>query len=352
MFKSLSKSKKWIALSTAVLMISGTLLSGCSSSTPTQGNSNSAPSQEKSIKGALVNVATATTGGVYYPLGNALAKMWSDKLGVKSSAQATAGTAQNITLFEKKEAEIAFAQNGVVATAYKGEGQFKDHADKDLRALTYLYPNVMHFIVRKDSGINSIKDLAGKKIVPGSVGSATEINTKEMIGTYGLDYTNQKNIKADFVGYNEAAELMKNRQADAAMVAGGLPTAAIIDMASSFDLKLLSIEPDMIKKITEKYPWYFEYVIPKNSYKGQTEDVHTLAVANILLVRKDLSDDLVYQLTKAIYENTDQLIAAHETAKYIKLENALDGLTCPLHPGAEKYYKEKGLDTSKVMKAN
>lgn len=331
---------------TLSVMIAGTLLTGCSSNTQSQGGG------DKAVKGALVNVATATTGGVYYPLGNALAKMWSDKLGVKGSAQATAGTAQNITLFEKKEAEIAFAQNGVVATAYKGEDQFKDHANKDLRAMTYLYPNVMHFVVRKDSGIKSIKDLAGKKIVPGTVGSATEINTKEMLSLYDLDYSNKKNIKADFVGYNEAAELMKNKQADATMIAGGLPTAAIIDMASSFDLQLLSIEPDMIKKITEKYPWYFEYVIPKNSYKGQTEDIHTLAVANILLVRKDLSDDLVYALTKAIYENTDQLVAAHETAKYIKLQNALDGLTCPLHPGAEKFYKEKGLDTSKVMKAN
>ncbi len=345
----MQRGKKLIALVTTMIILVAAMLTGCSSQSKTQAP---AATGEKSVKGAMVNVATATTGGVYYPLGNAMAKMWTDKLGVKGSAQATAGTPQNITLLEKKEAEVAFAQNGVVAVAYRGEGQFKDHANKDLRAMTYLYPNVMHFIVRKDSGINSIKDLAGKKIVPGTVGSATEINTKEMIGEYDLDYSSKKNIKADFVGYNEAADLMKNKQADAAMIAGGLPTAAIIDMANSFDLKLLSIEPEMIKKITAKYPWYFEYVIPKNSYKGQTEEIHTLAVANILLVRKDLDDSLVYQLTKAIYENTDQLVAAHETAKYIKLESALNGMTCPLHPGSEKYYKEKGLDTGKVMKAN
>ncbi|MHB1651295.1 MAG: TAXI family TRAP transporter solute-binding subunit [Desulfitobacteriaceae bacterium] len=342
---------KILALVTLIILILGILLGGCSSQTQTQAPAQGS-SAAQSIKGVLVNVATATTGGVYYPLGNAMAKLWSDKLGVKSSAQATAGTAQNITLLGKKEAEIAFAQNGVVATAYKGEGLFKDHIEKDLRTMANLYPNIMHFIVRKDSGINSIKDFEGKKIVPGSVGSATEINTKEMIGEYGLDYSTKKNVKADFVGYNEAAELMKNKQADATMVAGGIPTAAIIDMATSFDMKLLSLEPDMIKKITAKYPWYFEYVIPKNSYKGQTEDVHTVAVANILLVRKDLSDDLVYQLTKALVENRDQLVAAHEAAKDFKLETALNGLTAPLHPGAEKYFKEKGLDTSKVMKAN
>ncbi|MFC4766490.1 TAXI family TRAP transporter solute-binding subunit [Effusibacillus consociatus] len=306
----------------------------------------------KSVKGEVVNVATGTTGGVYYPLGNATAQLWSDKLGVKGSATSTPASQKNIELLEKKEAEIGFSQNNIVVQAYKGEGQFKGRQQKDLRAMTYLYPNVMHFVVRGDSGIKSIKDLEGKKIVPGAVGSGTEISTKEMIGEYGLDYTTKKNVKADFVGFSEAAELMKNKQADAAMIFGGLPTAAILDMATSFNVKLLSFEPEMIKKITEKYPWYFEYVIPANTYKGQTEEIHTLAVANILLVRKDLNDGLVYELTKTLYENTDRLVNAHEIAKFIKLDTALNGLTIPLHPGAEKFYKEKGLDTSKVPKAN
>lgn len=339
------KKTKLFAVSMAAVL-AASVFAGCSSST---GGSNATTG--KSVKGELVNIATATTGGVYYPLGNAMAKLWTDKLAVKGSAQTTAGTAQNINLMEKKEAEIAFAQNGVVTQAMNGEGPFKDHAQKDLRSITYLYPNIMHFIVRKDSGINSIKDLAGKKIVPGSVGSATEINTQEIISAYGLDYKGKKNLKADFVGYNEAADLMKNKQTDMAMIAGSTPTSSILDMASSFDMKILSIEPDMIKKITEKYPWYFEVVIPKGSYKGQDEDVHTVAVANILICRKDLSDELVYQLTKSMYENTDTLVAAHDAAKYIKIDHALDGLTAPLHPGAEKFYKEKGLDTSKVIQA-
>ncbi len=350
--KDMNKHKfRILAWVTLIILTLSVLAGGCSSQTQSQASGDKATGGD-SIKGVMVNVATATTGGVYYPLGNAMAKVWSDKLGVKASAQATAGTAQNINLLGKKEAEVAFAQNGVVATAYRGEGQYKDHIEKDLRTMTFLYPNIMHFIVRRDSNINSIKGLEGKKIVPGSVGSATEINTKEMISVYGLDYSSKKNVKADFVGYNEAAELMKNKQADAAMIAGGLPTAAIIDMATSFDMKLLSIEPDMLKQIIAKYPWYFEYVIPKNTYKGQTEDVHTLAVANILLVRKDLSDNLVYQLTKTLFESRDDLIAAHEAAKDLKLESALNGLTAHLHPWGEKYFKEKGLDTSKVVKAN
>lgn len=341
------KKIKILAVSMAA-MLAASVIAGCGSSS-TGGNGSAAAG--KDVKGQLVNIATATTGGVYYPLGNAMAKLWQDKLGVKGSAQTTAGTAQNVNLMEKKEAEVAFAQNGVITQAMRGEGPFKDHAQKDLRSITYLYPNIMHFIVRKDSGINSIKDLQGKKVVPGSVGSATEINTMEIMSVFGLDYKDKKNVKADFVGYNEAADLMKNKQTDMAMIAGSTPTSSILDMATSFDMKILDIEPDMIKKITEKYPWYFPVTIPKNSYKGQTEDVHTVAVANILVVRKDLSDELVYQLTKTLYENTDTLVAAHDAAKYMKLENALDGLTAPLHPGAEKFYKEKGLDTSKVMKA-
>ncbi|GAX88437.1 TAXI family TRAP transporter solute-binding subunit [Effusibacillus lacus] len=336
--------RKWLVLP-VIFTLATSMFAGCSTQTQSGGENNS-----QSVKGELVNVATGTTGGVYYPLGNALAQLWTDKLGVKGSATSTAASQKNIELLEKKETEVAFSQNNVVTQAYKGEGQFKDRAQKDLRALTYLYPNVMHFVVRGDSRIKSIKDLEGKKIVPGAVGSGTEISTKEMIGEYGLDYTTKKNVKADFVGFSEAAELMKNNQADAAMIFGGLPTASVLDMATSFNVKLLSFEPDMIKKITEKYPWYFEYVIPANTYKGQTEEVHTLAVANVLLVRKDLSEELVYQLTKTLYENTDRLVIAHETAKAIKLETALKGLTIPLHPGAEKYYKEKGLDTSKTVK--
>lgn len=291
-----------------------------------------------------VNIATATTGGVYYPLGNAMAQLFNQKIqNVKASAQATAGTPQNILLMEKKEAEVAFAQNGVAYYAYNGQEMFKDKPVKSIRSITHLYPNVMHFVVRADSGITSLKQLEGKKFVPGAVGSATEINSREILGLYGLDYRGKKNIKVDYLGYTEAADALKDGHTDGIQIAGGIPTAAVMDAASTVKIKLVSLEPEMVQKLIKEMPWYYEVIIPKGTYMGQTEDVRTVAVANILICRQDLSEDLVYNMTKAIYENNQALVNAHKAAKDIILKDAQNGLTVPLHPGAEKYYKEKGL---------
>lgn len=301
-------------------------------------------SSSTSTKPANINIATATTGGVYYPLGNAMAQLFNQKVpNIKASAQATAGTPQNILLMQKKEAEIAFAQNGVAYYAYNGQEMFKDKAVKSIRSITHLYPNVMHIVVNANSNITSVKQFEGKKFVPGAVGSATEVNSKEILSLYGLDYKEKKNVKADYLGYTEAAEALKDSRVDGILIAGGLPTSAVLDAASSVKIRILSLEPDMIKKLTEAMPWYYEFVIPKGTYIGQTEDIRTVAVANILICRDDLKDDLVYNLTKALYENQKDLIAAHSAAKDMKFEHALNGLTVPLHPGAEKYYKEKGL---------
>lgn len=297
-----------------------------------------------SNKPVNVNIATATTGGVYYPLGNAMAQLFNQKISnIKSSAQATAGTPQNILLMQKKEAEVAFAQNGVAYYAYNGQEMFKDKPAKFLRGITNLYPNVMHIVVRADSGITSIKQLTGKKFVPGAVGSATEINSKEILGQYGLDYKEKKNIKVDYLGYSEAADALKDGHVDAILIAGGIPTAAVLDAATSIKVRVLGIEPDMMQKLTKEMPWYYEVIIPKGTYAGQSEDVRTVAVANLLVVREDLSSDMVYQMTKAIHENQPTLVTAHKAATDIKLQDAYKGMTVPMHPGAEKYYKEKGV---------
>jgi TRAP transporter TAXI family solute receptor len=293
-----------------------------------------------------VNIATATTAGVYYPLGNAMAQIFAKKVpGVRFSAQATAGTPQNILLMQKKEAEIAFAQNGIVYYAYNGKEMFKDKPDKTLRAITHLYPNVMQIVTNANTGIASMRQFEGKRFVPGAVGSATEVNSREILGLYGLDYREKKNVRADYLGYAEAADALKDGRAEGILIAGGLPTAAVMDVASILRdrTRLLSIEPDMLKKLVAEMPWYYEFTIPKGTYMGQAEDVRTVAVANILIVRQDLPDDLVYTLTKTLYESLPDLVAAHRAAKDMIPEAALSGLTCPLHPGAERYYRERGI---------
>lgn len=294
-----------------------------------------------------INIATGTTSGAYYPIGNAMAKIWTDKVpGIRASAQSTEASAANMNFLQQKEAEVAFTMANVAVYAYEGQDTFKGRAIKDLRGMTFLYPNVTQIVVRKDSGINSIKDLEGKRFAPGATGSGTVTNSKEVLDVYGLNFwdKDKSNVKADYVGFTEASELLKNKQADAANFSGAMPLAAIMDVSNTIDVKILSLEPEMIKEITAKYPFYYEYVIPKGTYKGQDEDVHTVALANLLLTRADLSEDLIYKLTKGIYENLPDLANAHAITKHIKKEDSNKGMgPLPLHPGSIKYFKEIGV---------
>ena len=329
------KQKHWLVFLVVLVALSMAVV-GCGGGS---GDKKAAPAKIQNI-----NIATATTGGVYYPLGNAMAQLFNQKItGIKASAGATAGTPQNVLLMQKKEAEVAFAQNGVAYYAYNGMEMFKDKPTKFLRGITNLYPNVMHIVVAASSNIKSIQDFEGKKFVPGAIGSATEINSKEILGLYGLDYKDKKNVKGEYLGYSEAAEALKDGRVDGILIAGGLPTSAVLDAASSLKIRILSLEPDMIAKLKQTMPWYYEITIPKGTYIGQTEDVHTVAVANLLICREDLSNDLVYNMTKTLHDNQKDLVAAHSAAKDMKLQDALKGMTVPLHPGAEKYYKEKGI---------
>ncbi|MDI3538435.1 MAG: uncharacterized protein PWP58_1141 [Bacillota bacterium] len=349
MFKS-----KWLR-AILVLFVLLTLVAGCSSAPKQETNSEQGQQGSGSAQKTItLNIATATTGGVYYPLGGAFAQVWNKYVpGVKASAQATAGTPQNVELMRNKQAEIALGQNGVSYYAYKGLQQFQGKPYTDLRAMTALYSNVMHIVARKGSGIKSVADLKGKRFIPGPVASATEINSREILSVYGLNYMKDQgevNVKADFVDYNAAADQLKNGQADAYLIAGGLPTAAVLDTCASADVEIISLEPEKIREITEKFPWYFEFVIPAGTYKGQDKDVHTVAVSNLLLCRADLPEDLVYDLTKALFEHHDELVAAHKAAQEMTLENALNGMTIPLHPGAAKYLKEQGLNVDIEVK--
>ncbi|GHS90086.1 C4-dicarboxylate ABC transporter substrate-binding protein [Synergistales bacterium] len=295
-----------------------------------------------------VNIATATTGGAYYPIGNAMAQIWQTNIpGVRASAQSTAGTPQNIELMQNGEVQVAMGQNGICLYAYEASGTYTGKTPyKAERGMFSLYPNVMQWIVRPKLGIKSVADLKGKRIVPGQVASATEINSREMLEAYGLNYQKDKGevtVTAEYLGYNEAADQMKNEQLDATHIAGGVPTAAVIDMLSSEAGVLLSMEPDKIKIICDKYPWYFPFTIPANTYPKQSEPVQTIALANILFTDASQPDELIYLLTKATYDYHADMVLGHSATEYTTLENAFNGMTIPFHPGSIKYFEEKGL---------
>jgi uncharacterized protein len=319
-------------------------IAGCSGSKSDKEQQKPAAAPARSVN---INVATATTGGAYYPIGNAIAQLWNDKLpGVKASAQATNGTPHNIQLLARKDAEVAIAQTGVVYQAVNGVDAYKDQGKQThFKGMTQLYPNVMHWVVRKESRVQGLADLKGKKLVPGPQNSATELNSREMLAVLGIDYRARDDVKADYMDYNQAVEQLKNKHADAVMIAGGVPTAAVLDVMTSGEGRLLSLPEPYVQQLTAKYPWYSAFTIPANSYKGQDRDVKTVSVTNILIVRGDLGDDLVHDLLKAMYEDTARLSSAHAAMKAFKLQDGLKGISgvVDLHPGAARFFKEKGL---------
>jgi TRAP transporter TAXI family solute receptor len=294
-----------------------------------------------------INVATATTGGAYYPIGNAIAQLWNEKVpGVRASAQATNGTPHNLQLMAKKDAEVAIAQTGVVFQAVNGVGAYEGQGKATFfSAMTHLYPNVMHWVVRPEAKIATLADLKGKRLIPGPQNSATELNSREMLGLIGVDYRTKGDLKADYLDYSQAAEQLKNKQADAIQIAGGVPTAAVLDVMTSGDGRLLSLPDGYVEKLTARYPWYFPYTIPANTYRNQPQDVRTVAVANILVVRNDLPAPLVHDLLAAMYDNADALIAAHAAMKAFRLgdgEKGIQGVVA-LHPGAVRFFQERGV---------
>ncbi|MGI6253200.1 MAG: TAXI family TRAP transporter solute-binding subunit [Aminivibrio sp.] len=302
-----------------------------------------------------INIATATTGGAYYPIGNAMAQIWSKNIKdiQRASAQSTAGTPQNIELMQDEEVQVAIGQTGICYYAFTGTGTYEGQAPyKEMRGMFTLYPNVMHWVAGAESGIKSVADFKGKRFVPGQVASATEVNSREMMEPFGLNYMKDKgetNVTADYLGYNEAVDLMKNAQTDGAHIAGGVPTASVLDALSSGAGYLVPLEEDKIAAISEKYPWYFPFTIPAGAYASETSDIQTVAVANILFTDARQDEELIYQLTKATFEHHDDLVAAHKATEYTVLENSLNGMPIPLHKGAIRYLKEMGVEVPEKL---
>lgn len=317
-------------------------LAGCSNSSSTDKKGSSSPKASDSGKKLDINLSTATTTGVYYPLGAAFAKMWNDKLpDVSVSSAASDGSVQNINLMQQGKINMAFTTIGVLWSAYNGKDQFKGRPYKDVRILAAIYPNVGQVVARKNSGVKSIADFKGKKFVPGAPGSSTRVLSDRIFGAYGLSL---KDTNAQYVGFTEATNLMRNNQVDGAIIMAGVPTSAVVEMLSSANGELVNLGDKEIASLSKKYPWLSKYTIKSGTYDGQKQDINTVAQTNVLIVPKDLPDDKVYELTKTLWENIGPIGDSIAAAKGSVLEKAATNLAgIPLHPGAEKYYKEKGV---------
>jgi TRAP transporter TAXI family solute receptor len=288
----------------------------------------------------FINVLTGGTSGVYYPLGVAIGKIYSDKIAnVKTQVQATKASVENLILLQQGRGELAFTLGDSLKAAWNGEEEagFKSKLDK-LRTIAAIYPNYIQIVATADSGIKTLADLKGKSLSVGAPKSGTELNSRAILAAAGMGY---KDIgKVEYLPFAESVDLMKNRQLTATLQSAGLGVASLKDLSTSTQISVVSVPKEVVEKIG---PPFVPAIIPANTYGGQDKDVPTAAVINYLVTSSAVSDDLAYQMTKLIFESLPELANAHAAGKEMKLETAAQGSPVPLHPGAIRYYREKGV---------
>lgn len=288
----------------------------------------------------FINVLTGGTSGVYYPLGVAIGKIFSDKIpNVKTQVQATKASVENLILLEQGRGEIAFTLGDSLKAAADGDAEagFKAKLTK-LRTIGAIYPNYIQIVATAESGIKTLADLKGKSLSVGAPKSGTELNSRAILAAAGLSYKDLG--KVEYLPFAESVDLMKNRQLAATLQSAGLGVASLKDLSTSSEITVVSVPKEIVDKIG---PPFVSVMIPANTYTGQDKDVPTAAVINYLVTSSAVSDDLAYQMTKLIFESLPELANSHAAGREIKLEKAALDSPIPLHPGAIRYYKEKGV---------
>lgn len=309
---------------------------------PTGTAAASATATLKDYSGRAVTVVTGPTGGVYILYGAGIANLLTNKLKVSATAQSTTASVDNMKLIRDKKADLALTLPDVAYDAIKGQGRFAPpETPAKSKTLAVMYTNFFHLVTKDGIGINSPADLKGKRVSVGAAGSGTEVKGLRVIEAYGLT---KADLQAQSLGPADSAAALKDGKIDAFFWDGGLPTSAITDLVStaSFKVKFLS-HTDAVAKMASKYgPFYFVATIPKGTYKNE-EDIKVAGVANLLVAHDDMEDDLAYQVLKVLFDNKPELETVHVEAKNLKLETAVEGSPLDYHPGAIKFYKDKGV---------
>ena len=291
-----------------------------------------------------ISIGTGGTGGVYYPIGGGLAAVLSKHVpGMQATAEVTGGSVDNLKLIGTDKPYIGFTMADAGLDAYKGEDKFKGNKIP-LRTLMVLYPNRMHLVSIEGRGVNKMSDLKGKHISTGSPGSATEVMAFRILEAAGID--KDKDVKRERLGVAESVNAMKDNKIDAFFWVGGLPTAAVTDLANTPGTKIKMIDhSEVVAKMNQKYgQLYVEDTIPKSMYKGMDSDNKQATVMNLLVTHANMDEKAAYNIVKTIFDKKADLVAVHKEAENFKLENQKTSATpIPFHPGAIKYFAEKGV---------
>ncbi len=323
------KKNSFLALS--MVLVLSLFLAACG------GGDNGSSGEGGSEDPKLMSMLTGGTSGTYYPLGGAMAKVITDETGVQTDALSSNASADNVIALAEGDAEIAFVQTDVMANAVEGTNAFEGKAVDNVLALGSLYPETIQIVTLANSGISSVEDLKGKKVSVGAPGSGTYINAEQILEIHGMT---MDDIDAQNLDFGESTGGIQDGNIDAAFITSGTPTGAVDGLSATNPVSIVPISQDKVDELVEAYPYYAADTIPAGTY-GMDNEVNTVAVLAMLAVSKDLSEDLVYNITKAIYENTDAI--SHAKGEFITLETAVDGIGIDFHPGAEKYFKEEGL---------
>lgn len=298
-----------------------------------------------SMAKTFVSLATGGTGGTYYPVGGGIADIVSKYVPDVQMTSETGNASQaNLNLIGTHQIEMALAQNDVSMWAYKGMRPFKKPYN-NVRMIASLYPENLQAITMKESGVKDIMDIKGKRVSVGAPGSGVAADVAAILRVAGIKYGD---MKTDFLDFNNTTQRFKDNQLDVGFVVAGYPTASIMDLATMHDIDLINFSDEFLNKLIAEYPFFAKSVIPAGTYKGIDHDTNTPAVMAVWVCDGDLSDDVVYNITKAFWENVDELYKIHAKAKMITLETALDGVSVPIHAGAAKYYEEVGMKVPEV----
>lgn len=281
----------------------------------------------------FLSVLTGGTQGTYYPLGGTFAELISNETGVKATAEVSQASAANMTALQNGDGEVAFVQTDIAYYATEGIEMFEEPIDT-VSALGALYPETVQLVTLADSGIKSFEDLKGKKVSVGAPGSGTYANAEQLLEIHGLT---MDDIEAQNLDFGESTDGIQSGQIDAAFITAGYPTSAVEALNATNPVAIIPVTAEKAEELIAKYPYYAVDKIPTGTY-GLAEDVPAVSVLAMLAVKKDLSEDLVYAMTKAIYDNTDKI--AHAKGEFIKAETGLDGIGIEVHPGAQKYFDE------------
>jgi len=288
-----------------------------------------------------LTMATGGTGGTYYPFGGALAQAIDQATGyIRVNVNATGASAENIQQIGAGLAHLAIVQNDVMDYAYNATNTWTSDAVTNMSTLMSLYPEVCQLIVAANSGIDSVADLAGKRVSTGDIGSGVEANAKQILEAYGLSVDD---IRQEHLSFNDSADAMKDNAIDGFFVTSGVPNTAVMDLQMSRDIKLISLDEATIDGLIAKFPFYGKVSLTSADYTFLDTPVHTVAVMATLIANPDLDEDVVYDIVKAIIENKEAITTSHAKGEFISAESAVEGISVDFHPGALKYFKEIGV---------